>query len=81
MESLHLKLSSLQPSPPSKAAPPPMEIKYPPSHASHHHSPRKPKGCGHYAELALAIGEEKKKQLKAATHKCVDTKVSVSRIL
>ena len=49
-------------------APPPTEIKYPPSHAAHHKSKRR----GHYAELALAAGEERKQKLKMATHKYVD---------
>lgn len=36
------------------------EIKYPPSHASQQHQ-SKPKRRGvHYAELALAVGEEQK---------------------
>lgn len=49
----------------SHQAPPSTEIKYPPSHASHHGSPKKPEGHGHYAELAQATGEERREKLKA----------------
>lgn len=42
----------------------PMEIKYPPTHQHHHRHHQSKRPRGHYAELALAVGEEQRKQKK-----------------